>query len=526
MKLSHIPASVYPPVVHFNSHLARVRMWIWHALSQWPSQAFSKLEKKLVCGCHTARKSVSGVDTFVVVSARNFTLFHLSWPAVLCWQQDKMAESRDWSSSTEPQLKFPGCSHYRRLSDNHFRCQQCRFNEGLTLCTQGAPCDVCKDWLRKAWQALERAVQLKRKRKVAVAAKAVKKSQEMDDSIEIHAPEEGLQVPPVKCKDDGSSKKLDSMKRAESAASSTSKAMEADSAGQPSRSRDKKTLSSSVFVVGRSRSDGGPVPSGTKESESHRSRSGDRGRRGHGSERHHDSPRSRHSPRCRSGERTQPTSLSGGCSSRSRQADSTDAPGSGRASGRATEVRPSSSSTHHQHHHRFLSSSSRSSADRKSQSESHHHHGIWESVDKEKSGSSYVSRREVQLSPVAPQETEKRTITVIPSPPRPAGVVWRARQTRQLWPPQQVWQARRTQQRCRTPQVTSQQGIRTRQRLMSPRLWTTRQVLPTRHRSMTWQVSTQHSHRTQQWTTQQGVTGLLPRVPQQGLLQLQDRTLP
>ena len=312
----------------------------------------------------------------------------------------------------EPQLKFPGCSHYRRLSDNHFRCQQCRLNEGLTLCTQEAPCDVCKDWLPKAWQALERAVQQKRKRKVAVAAKAVKKSQEMDDSIEIHAPEEGLQVPPVKRKDDGSSKKLDSMKRAESATSSTSKAMEADSAGRPS----------SVSVVGRSRSDGGPVPSGTKESERYRSRNGDQGRQGHGSERHHDSPRSRHSPRRRSGERTRPTSLSGGCSFRSRQADSTDAPGSGRASGRATEVRPSSSSTHHQHHHRFLSSSSRSSADRKSRSESHHHHGRWESVDKEKSGSSYVSRREVQLSPVAPQKTEKRTITVIPLPPRPAGV--------------------------------------------------------------------------------------------------------
>ena len=102
--------------------------------------------------------------------------------------------------------------------------------------------------------------------------------------------------------------------------------------------------------------------------------------------------------------------------------------------------------------------------------------------------------------------------------------VWRAQQTQQLWPPQQVWRAQWTQQRCRTKQVTSQQGITTWQQSMSPRLWTTRQVLPTRHRSMTWQVWTQHSHRTQQWTTQQGVTGLLPRVPQQGILQLQDRT--
>ena len=39
-------------------------------------------------------------------------------------------------------------------------------------------------------------------------------------------------------------------------------------------------------------------------------------------------------------------------------------------------------------------------------------------------------------------------------------------------------------------------------------------------------MPTQHSHRTQPWTTQQGVMGLLPRVPQQGILQLQDKTLP
>ena len=135
---------------------------------------------------------------------------------------------------------------------------------------------MCKDWLPEAWQALEKAVQQKQKCMVAVAAKAVKKSQEMDDSIEIHAPEEGLQVPPVKHRDDGSSKKLDLTKREDSATSLASRAMEADSADWPSRPRDKnKTLSSSVSVVERYRSDGGPVPSGTKGSEHHRSRSGD-----------------------------------------------------------------------------------------------------------------------------------------------------------------------------------------------------------------------------------------------------------
>ena len=96
-----------------------------------------------------------------------------------------------------------------------------------------------------------------------------------------------------------------------------------------------------------------------------------------------------------------------------RHTDPTDAPGSGRASGRATEVQPSSSSTHHQRHH------SRSSADHGSRSRSQHHDRR-ESVDSVRSGSSYVSRHEVQLFPVAPQQTEKRTITVIPLPPRPA----------------------------------------------------------------------------------------------------------
>ena len=108
-----------------------------------------------------------------------------------------MGESRDGSSSTEPQLKFSGCSHYRRRSDTHFRCQQCRLNEGLTLCTQGAPCDMCKDWWPEVWEVLEKAAQQKRKRKVVAAARAAKKSQEMDDSIEIHAPEEGIQVLPA-----------------------------------------------------------------------------------------------------------------------------------------------------------------------------------------------------------------------------------------------------------------------------------------------------------------------------------------
>ena len=69
-----------------------------------------------------------------------------------------MAErSRDRSSSTESQPKFPECSHFRRRNDNHRRCQQCRLNDGLPLCTQGSPCLVCKDWLPEAWTAQAKA---------------------------------------------------------------------------------------------------------------------------------------------------------------------------------------------------------------------------------------------------------------------------------------------------------------------------------------------------------------------------------
>ena len=69
-----------------------------------------------------------------------------------------MAErSRDRSSSTESQPKFPECSHFRRRNDNHRRCQQCRLNDGLPLCTQDSPCLVCKDWLPEAWTAQAKA---------------------------------------------------------------------------------------------------------------------------------------------------------------------------------------------------------------------------------------------------------------------------------------------------------------------------------------------------------------------------------
>ena len=69
-----------------------------------------------------------------------------------CACVDKIADSRssDQSSSSESQLKFPGCTHFRRRNDNHYRCQQCRLNEGLALCTEDSPCEICKDWLPPA----------------------------------------------------------------------------------------------------------------------------------------------------------------------------------------------------------------------------------------------------------------------------------------------------------------------------------------------------------------------------------------
>ena len=233
----------------------------------------------------------------------------------------------------------------------------------------------------------------------------------MDDSVEIHAPEEVLQFP-AKRSSEGSSKS----KRTKTATSSGSKATEVEkSAVRPSRSSEpKKSVASSVSVVGWPSSDG---------SEHHRSRSGDHKRRSHGSDRRQDSPRhhaSRHDSGRREGEQSRPTS-SGGSSSR-RQADSTGGSGSSRVS-KATDARSSASSSHADHHRKswgdrrsLSSSSSRPSADRKSPP-GHHHERRLESA--ERSGSSYVSKREVRLSPAVTQSPEKRTIPVTPSLARP-----------------------------------------------------------------------------------------------------------
>ena len=106
--------------------------------------------------------------------------------------------SRDRSSSNESQPKFPECSHFRRRNDNHRRCQQCRLNAGLPLCTQDSPCLVCQDWLPEAWTAHAKATAQRNRRKAAAAAKAARKETEMmDDSVELHAPRQTLFLPSV-----------------------------------------------------------------------------------------------------------------------------------------------------------------------------------------------------------------------------------------------------------------------------------------------------------------------------------------
>ena len=55
----------------------------------------------------------------------------------------------------------------RDMNENHRRCQQCRLNAGLPLCTQDSPCLVCKDWLPEAWKAHAKATAQRNRRKAA-----------------------------------------------------------------------------------------------------------------------------------------------------------------------------------------------------------------------------------------------------------------------------------------------------------------------------------------------------------------------
>ena len=174
--------------------------------------------------------------------------------------REKMAErSHDRSSSTESQPKFPECSHFRRRNDNHRRCQQCRLNDGLPLCTQDSPCLVCQDWLPEAWTAQAKAIAQRNRRKAAAAAKAARKETEMmDDSVELHAPRDAFPT-----------------KRTKSEDSSKAKRSKTVTSLQP------KSVASSVTAMERPSSHG---------SDHCRSRTPERKRR-HGEEKRHESPR-------------------------------------------------------------------------------------------------------------------------------------------------------------------------------------------------------------------------------------------
>ena len=167
-----------------------------------------------------------------------------------------------------------------------------------------------------------------------------------------------------------------------------------------------QVLASSVSAVGR--------PS-SHRSDHRRSRTPERKRR-HGEEKRQDSPRHQssrrdgHSSDRRESQRAR--SSSSGGASLCRRAES------GSVS-KVSDTRPSGSSSRHHHHssgdHRSLSStSSRASPDRKSQPS--HCERRRESSDR--TGQTYVPRRDVQLSPMKSKAPEKRTIMVVASPAR------------------------------------------------------------------------------------------------------------
>ena len=155
---------------------------------------------------------------------------------------------------------------------------------------------------------------------------------------------------------------------------------------------------------------------------------------------------------------------------------------------KASDTRPSASSSHH---HRqssgdrrsLSSSSSRASPDLKSPPS--HHERRRESADR--TGPSYVARREVQLSPKIAKSLEKRAITVISSPARPVQVEESATEvdgpeavTRRRWRTARQLTARpvMAQQGTARP-VTAQRTARQ----LTGRQTTGRQVMTTQHPS-------------------------------------------
>ena len=97
----HLRRALNPPVVTsiFTSLVCAIQSE--HALAQWPSQANSSIETKIVCGCRNARQSLSSVDVCWSRFWSRNRVYFVSVSSRAC--VDKMAEpkSRDRSPSTE-----------------------------------------------------------------------------------------------------------------------------------------------------------------------------------------------------------------------------------------------------------------------------------------------------------------------------------------------------------------------------------------------------------------------------------------
>ena len=290
---------------------------------------------------------------------------------------DKMVErSHDRSSSAESQPKFPGYSHFRRRNDNHFRCQQCRLNEGQPLCTQDRPCLVCTDWLPEAWAAQAKANAQKTRHKAAAAGKKARFRRNPCSWRDATTPfQTGQQQRVIQGKTD------------------------------QDQSHEFWVLWTEVcgFCGGTAQLPRVGLPVG-REVRTGREDTGP------------------------TNDRTPPdTILRGVTVDGERTSGPVQVPRAGPAPGdvpspavfpRRRTPCPSASSSHHRHHQssgdqRSLSpASSRAFPDRKSPPS--HHERRQESADR--TGHSYVARREVQLSPKIVKPPEKRTITVISSP--------------------------------------------------------------------------------------------------------------
>ena len=297
-----------------------------------------------------------------------------------------MAEerSRDRSSSAESQPKFPGCSHFRCRNDNHLRCQQFRLNEGQSLCTQDSPCLVCKLGL------------------VAWGAGCASQGQRSEKSTQGRSGGEGSQE---SWRDHGRFRGDTRSGRGDSTSFQAFqvRGIVQDEADE-NQSHDVWILSTQVrgfqCLGGGTAQLSRVGPPQVQESRAQAKTQGRQIRilrdiRRDGSR--------------RESERSRPSSSGGSSSQRRAESGSVS---------KVSDTRPSASSSRHHHHssgdRRSLSStSSRASPDRRSLPS---HERRRESADR--TGQTYITRRDVKLSPKNSKPPEKRTITVVSSPAR------------------------------------------------------------------------------------------------------------